>query len=293
MKKYLRHRVWNVVDVKELITLEYPDFYGKYRGYSERHDFFELCFVERGELSLVLEDGQRNLSQGQIFLIEPGKTHAYFPYGIERCLAFVICFASSSQALRSLSDIPLTVGELEESALHRIIEESRESFYMNDSDELVVRESAQFGGQQAILLQLEYLLICLLRRLAGKKGEIVFLSGERFYADLTGVIMDFFRENIRENLTLKLLCEKMHYSQSFLCKSFKEQTGKTLIGCFNEMKIEEAKRLLSEGDKSVKDVSAYLGFSEAKYFGAQFKRLVGLSPTEYKIRVNNKKGNKL
>lgn len=285
MKKYLRHRVWNVVDVKELIALEYPDFHGKYRGYKERHDFFELCFVERGALSLSLEDGKRDLSEGEVLLIEPGKTHAYFPYESTKCLAFVICFASSSQSLRAMSGASLTAGESEKSALSKIIEESRESFYMNDSDELVVRESAKFGGQQAILLQLEYLLICLLRRLADKKGEIVFLSGESFYADLAGVVMNFFRENIRESITLDSLCKRMHYSQSFLCKSFKEQTGKTLIGCFNEMKIEEAKRLLSESEKSVKDVAAYLGFSEPKYFGAQFKRLVGISPTEYRIKL--------
>ena len=47
------------------------------------------------------------------------------------------------------------------------------------------------------------------------------------------------------------------------------------------MKIEEAKRMLEEGDMSASAVSRELGFSEPKYFGALFKRLVGVSPAVY------------
>ena len=38
MKTYLRHRIQNVVDVKELIALEYLDFEGKYKEYVEKHN---------------------------------------------------------------------------------------------------------------------------------------------------------------------------------------------------------------------------------------------------------------
>jgi len=46
------------------------------------------------------------------------------------------------------------------------------------------------------------------------------------------------------------------------------------------MKIEEAKKMLKEG-MSASEVSRELGFSEPKYFGALFKRLVGVSPAVY------------
>ena len=288
MRKYLRHRVWNVVDVKELIALEYPDFNVKYRGYAEKHDFFELCYVEHGVLSLLLEGEMHRLTQGSVFLTGPGQTHAYFPSEYDGCRAFVICFASSSQSLKALANVTLRASEDELLTLERIIEESRESFYMDGCDELMVRESARFGGQQAILLQLEYLLICLLRGLTERNHEVVLLSGDRFYADLARVVKEFFAEHIRENVTLETLCKKMHYSQSFLCKTFKEQTGESLIHCFNRMKSEEAKKLLSETYWPISQISSYLGFYEAKYFSALFKRYTGDTPTEY--RQKNKKG---
>jgi len=41
MKTYLRHKVLNVVDIKELTAIEYLDFEGKYKEYVEKHDFWE------------------------------------------------------------------------------------------------------------------------------------------------------------------------------------------------------------------------------------------------------------
>ena len=76
MKTYLRHRTLNVIDVKELIALEYLDFEGKYKDYSERHDFWELCYAESGDIDvsddkleeairIVVEAGQASTSSLQ------------------------------------------------------------------------------------------------------------------------------------------------------------------------------------------------------------------------------------
>ena len=54
MKTYLRHKSMNVIDIKELAALEYLDFEGKYGNYEEKHTFWELCYVVKGEAELVL-----------------------------------------------------------------------------------------------------------------------------------------------------------------------------------------------------------------------------------------------
>ena len=53
MKTYLRHKSMNVIDIKELAALEYLDFEGKYGNYEEKHTFWELCYVVKGEAELV------------------------------------------------------------------------------------------------------------------------------------------------------------------------------------------------------------------------------------------------
>ena len=154
---------------------------------------------------------------------------------------------------------------------------------MNDKDQLEVIKNANFGGQQAIILHLEYIIICILRKLSKEKNpEVVFLNKDDFYEKLSGIIIDYFQANINRKISLEEICTKFNYSRSFLCKTFKEQTGESLFAYFNRMKIEEAKKLLSETDLSVTAVSKELGFSDIKYFGALFKKKEGMSPAMYK-----------
>ncbi len=283
LKTYLRHSIQNVVDVKDLTALEYLDFEGKYSDYSELHDFWELCYVEQGEITLSLEEKLFSLSEGSVILIPPNRRHSYESAGGNKNRAFVACFESSSQSLKSLGEISIQVGEVENNCINSVIEESQSTFYMNENEHLEALQGANFGGQQAILLQLEYLLIRLLRRLSSdKNAEVVFLDGKQFYSDLAEVLMRFFRDNLGARLSLSDIADKFNYSRSFLCKTFKEETGESIMSCFNRLKIEEAKRLLSRTEKSVSEVAASLGFSDAKYFGALFKSHTGASPTEFR-----------
>jgi AraC-like DNA-binding protein len=291
MKTYLRHRICNVIDIKELLALEFLDFEGKYKNYVEAHDFWEICYVIRGEITLVLEETQMTLSEKQLILVPPNKKHSYFSAEGNRNKAFVICFDSFSQALTPISGTLFSPDSVQITCLETIMEEYRTTFRMNEEEQLEVLKAPRFGGQQALMLQLEYLLICLVRRVSVEKNsDIVFCSDENFYGDLANMMLRFLRENVNRKLTLQEICSRFSYSRSFLCKTFKEQTGETLITCFNRLKMEEAERMLAETAETVTNISAALGFAEAKYFDAIFKKHTGLTPAAYRERAakNNK-----
>lgn len=283
MKTYLRHRIWNVVEVKELIALEYLDFEGKYKDYSERHDFWELCYAESGDIE-VFNNGERiELKEGDILLISPYRAHSYRSVSGNKARTFVACFESSSAVLKVLADTVFASDATVKRCMECLVEESESTFKMNESEHLEALKNPNFGGQQAIIIQLEYLLIKLIRTLSSyKKGGVVFLDGENFYSDLSKIVIKFFEEHIRDDLSLDDICRKVNYSRSFLCKTFKKQTGETLIGCFNRMRAEEAARLLTQTDWSITKIAGYLGFSEIKYFGALFRRYMLASPSEYR-----------
>lgn len=291
MKTYLRHRSLNVIDIKEIIALEYLDFEGKYRDYTENHDFCELCFVEKGKITIQLKNEKQELSRGDLVFIEPNTRHTYFSEIGNQSRVFVMCFECPGSTLRMLSGKRFMAEEDEIYCIRKIIGESQNTYRMNENDLLEVLTSPSFGGQQAVILQLEYLLISLLRRLFSENSsEIVFLSKEKFYKDLVDIITDYLRSNVNQKIRLSDICKRFNYSRSFICKIFKEQTGESLITYFNRLKVEEAKRLLCESDMSAASISEHLGFSEAKYFGVIFKNQVGTSPAAYreKIRKENK-----
>ncbi len=283
MKTYLRHRIHNVIDLRELIALEYLDFEGKYRNYEETHDFWELCYVVHGHITVYLDDTPAELDAGQLILLPPNRKHSFLSENGNRNRAFVVCFDSFSQILLPISASVFSLSDALCRSMETIIEESSATFHVGENGLLAVNTTPLFGGQQAILLQLEYLLICLARQMSDEKNaSIVFFRDENFHANLANVILRFLRKNIYGKLTLDDICKRFNYSKAFLCKTFKVQMGETLIGCLNRLKIEEAKRLLTETDRSVTDIAGSLGFQEVKYFDAVFKKSTGMTPVKYR-----------
>lgn len=281
MKVYLRHKIENVVDIKELFALEYLDFGGKYKDYVESHDFWELCFVESGELILSTNLENFKVNAGEAVLIPPSNKHSYKE--IVKCKAFVMCFESSSPALRPIANEIINVSDEQFSAIKIIINETKSSFIMNDEDHLEVLKNPLFGGQQVIIAQLEYFLICAARQFSSsEKSNIIFLGEDSFYADLVSVIIKYFSKNIRNRLNLDKICKKFNCSRSFLCRTFKQETGVSIMAFFNEMKIEEAKNMLINTNISAAKIADELGFSDAKYFGYLFKKETGFTPAAFR-----------
>lgn len=283
MKTYIRHKIYNAIDVKELIALEPLDFEGKYRDYEEVHDFWEICYTLKGEILLLLDEKSIPVPEHHLILIPPNKKHAYRSYNGNQNQAFVICFDSFSQILNAISGHVFSPDEVQTVCMRNIMTEFSDTFRMNDLGHMEVLPVPRFGGQQALLLQLEYLLIHLIRTLSVEQdSDIIFFSDAHFHEDLTKAILRFLRENIGKKVSLDDICNKFSYSKSFLCKTFKEQTGETLISCMNRLKADEAKRLLRETTQPIANIAWSLGFKEVKYFDVLFKKYTGLTPVAYR-----------
>ena len=283
MKAYLKHKILNLVDIKELTAIEHLDFEGKYKNYVEKHDFWELCFVEKGDVSLTVDEKKYTLNENSLILISPNKKHSYHSHNGNKNKAFVICFQCFSHALRPLSEMKFDSDGNDRANIEKIMAESKDTFCMNKEDLLEVVASPVVGGQQMIILLLECLLINLIRTVSSKENsDIVFLSGEDFYRNLVDTVIVFLRENINKKISLDEICAKFSYSKSFLCKTFKSQTGDTLISYFNKIKVEEAKKLLESTNRTVTDISYSLGFQEIKYFDYIFKKYTGTSPAVFR-----------
>lgn len=94
-------------------------------------------------------------------------------------------------------------------------------------------------------------------------------------------IIKYMHENINSKLTLTELSDIVQLSPTYLSRSFKDNTGYTVIGFLNKIKIDKAKELISEGNKKVKEVAKEVGFYDEFYFSRIFKKIEGMSPTEF------------
>ena len=74
----------------------------------------------------------------------------------------------------------------------------------------------------------------------------------------------------------------MNYGKTFLCHTFKNITGKSIMKYYQELKITEAKKLLSSG-KNVTDTAIMCGFEDYANFIRVFKKHVGVTPGKYSV----------
>lgn len=91
----------------------------------------------------------------------------------------------------------------------------------------------------------------------------------------------YLKKNYRQNITVEMAARELLVSPSYLMHLFKEELGKTFVECLTEYRIEKAKELLKENKYRVYEVCTEVGYQDPKYFSQLFKKVTGLSPSDY------------
>ena len=89
-------------------------------------------------------------------------------------------------------------------------------------------------------------------------------------------------ENFREKITMQDICTALGRTKSAICPAFKEKYGITVMDYLTELRMDEAKKMLSETDMTVSEISEEVGFSDTSYFSKVFCKAVGKSPSSYR-----------
>ena len=89
-------------------------------------------------------------------------------------------------------------------------------------------------------------------------------------------------DHFRDIDAIRRLLEEIDVPERSLKRRFKAATGSTLIEYLQNLRIEEAKRLLELGELPIDEVSAEVGYLDISFFRRLFKRLTGLTPGKYR-----------
>ncbi|MEM7109599.1 MAG: helix-turn-helix transcriptional regulator [Bacteroidota bacterium] len=124
------------------------------------------------------------------------------------------------------------------------------------------------------------LLMLQLEQISDHSGDTfsnVSKHREKLYA-----VKEILSRQLVGDLTLNSLAQQVGTNEFTLKKGFKELFGTSVFGYWNQIKMQEARKLLSEGTMSVKEVSARVGYKNAQHFSTAFKKYFGCSPSELK-----------
>ena len=98
-------------------------------------------------------------------------------------------------------------------------------------------------------------------------------------------IVKYIEKNYYTDLKLELLAEIFNYNSAYLGKVFKCHTGMSFNTYLDNIRIEQAKKLLMEDNIKVYQVCEKVGYKNIDYFHSKFKKYVGVSPLNYKKQI--------
>jgi two-component system response regulator YesN len=106
-------------------------------------------------------------------------------------------------------------------------------------------------------------------------------SGKKYSAHITDTI-SYIQEHLTENLSLEILAQNVHMNDTYLSRTFKKESGYSIIEYITMLRIEKAKELLANKNILTYEISEQIGFSDPSYFSLLFKKYTGMSPKEYR-----------
>ncbi len=124
-------------------------------------------------------------------------------------------------------------------------------------------------------------LALLLQEIVERFCQSVFPGAAGGEKNAISRVMRYVELHYAERITLETVAQHVYLSPSYLSFLFKRTLGFSFNEYVNSVRISEAKRLLRGGFYSVTETAYAVGYESQSYFPKVFRRLMGLTPSEY------------
>lgn len=110
-------------------------------------------------------------------------------------------------------------------------------------------------------------------------------SGDARQLKVAQMMEEYIKANYMYDISMPDAAKSMNYSETYFSKLFKQCFQKNFTAYLTEYRVEEAKRQLQQPTVNVKDVGKAVGYGDSNYFTKVFRRITGMSPTEYRTSI--------
>ncbi|MCM1161461.1 MAG: AraC family transcriptional regulator [Roseburia sp.] len=236
---------------------------------SHFHEHYVIGIVEKGERVLSCRDREYAIEEGSIVLFNPGDSHAcvqsaggtfdYRGFNISKEIMFEL--VEEVTGTRELPGFRENVIYDDEAACHlRLLHE------------MVMKGTGEFGKEEILLFLFSYLI-----RKYGQPFESCIPECRQEIEKAC----EYMGKHFMERIYLDQICRCAGLSKSTLLRAFTKEKGVTPYRYLETIRINEAKKLLSEGIPPVA-AAVRTGFSDQSHFTNYFNQFIGLAPGTYR-----------
>jgi AraC-like DNA-binding protein/quercetin dioxygenase-like cupin family protein len=261
------------------------DLQAVFYGVLHRHEEFQLSYVMQGEGSLIVADTVGFYKPGDVIILGSNLPHVFKsdPRASDTSHMLSVFFTKASFGTHFF--------EMEElKSLQSFFRKAENGFRLTHASE---KWAALFQRiQKASKLDRFILFFQLLKQLNAARYEgLSTFNSEKKYSDTEGqrmgAVFQYTMNHFREKITLEEIAKTAAMTPNAFCNYFKKRTRKTYITFLNEIRIEEACRLLrAHPERSMAVIAEQSGFQNISNFNRKFRQIKQCQPRKYRIKRN-------
>lgn len=277
------------IEIENLYTIHYFEYHKDFSFGGERHNFWEIMYVDRGEVIATADEKSFVLKQNQLVIYSPDEFHSVRANNTTAPNTIIVSFDCKSKSLNALKDSVFYINEHMRSLLAGMVREAKKAYTTDLSNpeykklskaRMKTAGTDSFASEQLIICYLQQLLIELLRGNGYKRHtESTLQKNESKYKFQH--ICQWIDKNIDKKFTVGDICTEYMTNKQTLENIFKNNTGMSVIEYCRKRKIDFAKKHLREDSYNISQISEILGFSSVHYFTRTFHKLENMTPSEY------------
>lgn len=258
------------------------------------HEYIELVYVYSGSCMHFVENQSFEMKRGDLCILAPNAMHAISAYEDDAVLVNIMM----SQKLFDASFLKMmqrgtVLPEFFESVLYErkvspyIIYPTGNDEWMHEIVLHMVKERRKkdYLYNESVSLMVRQMFIHILRNyelMAIVSDPICHMQENRIVA-----LMGYISVNYR-SITLAQTADFFGYSRAYMSQILSNYTGKTFTALVNEEKMKNAAKLLRETRLSLTEIGVEVGCYDASHFTHKFKKIYGMTPTEYRMKETHK-----
>ena len=261
------------LDISEIYTKFYQEKGTNYNFSGEKHSYWELTYVDKGELLTTIDRVSYHLKQGDLIFYAPMQFHTQSTFEKISSSYLTINFKMNFNHADLLCNKIFSLKRDSYFIVTKLIEElSNDNLYSNDLS----------------LCYLKQLIIQMLRLDNSHFHSKPTTHMQQTYEnELLNDILLYIDDNIYEKISVSTLCDHFCISTSMLHSLFRKNMNNTAKNYINELKLSKSKELIRNSTHTLSEISEMLGFSSIHYFSKKFKLYFNISPTEYSKSIYN------
>ena len=259
--------------------------------YAQKHNHssYEIHFIVAGKGKLMIGNKEVDLFPNNVFIIGPEIYHSIWQDDQNPLLKYNIRFTYSTTR-----DSDSFFPENEVSWIKEALSDIR-FVYLSDTQNIISllqnilseldnKEIGYYAKIQSLFIQILMNLLC-----ATNNHKKIYIFPQKSRDDQRSVLIETFFDDYRNDLRIDQLADLLNLSSKQVNRIIKKLYNTTFKQKLIDMRMEVAKDLLRDNALTIESVAEEVGYASQNNFYVAFKQHTGLSPSEYREKVCDKR----